>query len=145
RRNSRPRSALLPSCRAAAPSQVGAGLGEDSVHEAVGPAVRLGESPDARPLVILLLQLRGELVPRCAGNAGTLFEVCHLTLPNGDGAAGTMPAPHMITQDRRESYPVTRTRRLIAMSSGAVSLERGNERADLVRWGVLVAVGLAAR
>ena len=36
------------------------------------------------------------------------------------------------------------TRSLIAMSSGAVSLERRNERADLIRWSVLVAVALAA-
>jgi methylthioxylose transferase len=51
----------------------------------------------------------------------------------------------MITQERRESYPLTRTRSLSAMSSGAVSLERGNEeRADLIRWSALVVVALAA-
>src|SRR5690242_18545799 len=48
----------------------------------------------------------------------------------------------MITHDCRESYPHRHTRRLIAMSSGVSSLERRNERADLIRWAVLV--GLAA-
>src|SRR5690242_4183188 len=74
-------------------------LREDAVHEPVGAARRLGEGPDAGPLLVLLLEVGRELVALGAGDARALLQIGHspgplqLVVP---GPSRCGPGPAMI-------------------------------------------------
>lgn len=73
---------LLRAGGAAAATQRHTGLGEHPVHEAVRPSGRLRERPDAGALLVLLLQLRCELVPGNASDPAALLQVGHRETPS---------------------------------------------------------------
>src|SRR5689334_16675680 len=65
---------LLAPCGTAATAQGHAGLAEHPVHESVGAAGFLGQRPDARTGVVLLLQVCRELLARGAGHPAALLQ-----------------------------------------------------------------------
>ncbi len=71
---------LCAGCAATA-TQRNAGLREHPVNKAVRPSGRLGECPDAGALLVLLLQLRCELVTSRTGDPAAFFQVGHHETP----------------------------------------------------------------
>jgi hypothetical protein len=73
---------LLSAGSTAATTQRHTGFREHPVNEAVRPPGRLCERPNAGAFLVLLLQVRCELVPGHAGDPAALLQVGHLETPS---------------------------------------------------------------
>jgi hypothetical protein len=68
---------LLRARRASAPTQLYTRFTQNAVHEAVGTAGRFCKRSDARPLLVLLPKVTGQLVSRASCDTRTFLQLSH--------------------------------------------------------------------
>ena len=106
---------LLGPRRTAPAPKLHAGLGQHPVHEAVGAPRGLRERADAGALLVLLLQVSGQLVPRGPRDPGALLQVSHLVPPSVGVQVGprTAPVVAMIEHDGPERQAIKQNHRSV--------------------------------